>query len=157
VPLLSQFSASLCLPDDASDELLADAVFDHLVDKVLVPNMLEPVEIDVDLAASNAFKRYLVGQLSLFTRYRDLLDGRAIAEKLRKIVMSGKTLSAPEILSARALFAHYVDELVARDVISSDDGAMFAVMHPVFKPFYVFYDAAKEVELQDCHRLYLAA
>jgi len=71
--------------------------------------------------------------------------------------MSGKTLSATEILSARALFAHYVNELVVRDIISADDGATFVVMHPVFKPFYVFYDAVKEVDLRDCYRLYLAA
>jgi hypothetical protein len=157
VPLLSRFATSLNVTPDAPDQVIADAIFDHLIDQVLIPNMLEPVDIDVDVAASNAFKRYLVGQLSLFTRYRDLLSGKSIAEKLRKIIMSGKTLSATEIVSARALFTHYVDELIARDIISSDDGAMFAVMHPVFKPFYVFYDAQKATELKDCSELYLAA
>jgi hypothetical protein len=157
VPLLSEFTEGLSLDAAAADAVIADTIFNHLIDQVLVPNMLEPVEMDVDVAASNAFKRYLVGQLSLFTRYQSVLNGKFIAEKLRKVVMSGKTLSSTDIAAARALFAHYVEELVARDVISSDDGAMFTVMHPVFKPYYVFYDAVREVELKDCHGLYLAA
>lgn len=157
VPLLSYFTASLALHGDAPNEVIADAIFDHLIDQVLVPNMQQPIEIDVDVAASNAFKRYLVGQLSLFTRYRSVLSGKSIAERLRKVVMSGKTLSATEIFTARALFARYVDQLVAREIISSDDGLMFADMHPVFKPFYVFYDVQRETEMKDCHHIYLAA
>lgn len=157
VPLLSRFTQELSLDAGSSDTVIADMIFNHLFERVLVPNMLEPVEIDVDVAASNAFKRYLVGQLSLFTRYQSVLNGNFIADKLRKVVMSGKTLSSTDIAAARALFSHYVGELVARDIISSDDGAMFCVMHPVFKPYYVFYDAVKEVELKDCHGLYLAA
>ena len=155
VPLLSRFTQTLPVNDSSSDTEIADAIFNHLVDQVLVPNMHEPVEIDVDVAASNAFKRYLVGQLSLFTRYQSVLNGKFIAEKLRKVVMSGKTLTSTDIAAARALFSHYVEELVAHDIISSDDGAMYCVMHPVFKPHYVFYDAVKEVSLRDCHGLYL--
>lgn len=157
VPLLSQFTASLALSPDVSNEAVADAIFDHLIDQVLVPNMSTSISIDLDASASNAFKRYLVGQLSLFTRYEALLNGKFIAAKLRKIVMSGRTLSASEIGTARALFSRYVDELVDRDIISSDDGAMFTVMHPVFKPFYVFYDAVKATELVDCSKAYLGS
>jgi adenylate kinase len=156
VPLLSRFTETLAVSPDASSDLIADAIFSHLVDDILFHNMRSPIAVGSALAASNAFKRYLIGQLSLFTRYRVLLNCDFIAEKLRKLIVSGKVLSQAEISAARKLVSHYVEELVSRNIISSDDGAMYSSMHPVFKPFYVFYDAVKEVELAACHELYLA-
>jgi hypothetical protein len=111
--------------------------------------------MDAAVAASNAFKRYMIGQMSLFSRYDDLLDGSVIATKLRSMISQNETLTATDIANARALFNYHVEHLIGNGIISPADGAIYRSIHPVFQPFYVFYDGGKDMPLEKCAAEYL--
>jgi hypothetical protein len=124
-----------------------DAVFEQIFDRVVVGNARTSANRDAEISISNGFKRYIIGQLSIFARFGDVLDAPAIREKLMSKVASERMLTTDEIRAMRDLFNAYVDMLERRSLIDYSDALTYRSMHPVFPPFYVFYDTKKtEVE-----------
>jgi hypothetical protein len=155
--LLSDFAAGLQIDDWNDHRQIADGIFDVLFSTIIQRNMTSRIEVVPEISASNGFKRYMIGQLSIFARYGRAYDNQARREKLRSILSRQALLSDIDITNTLALYRSYIDDLMTRKIITDDDAAVFKAMHPVFPPFYVFYDAKKETPLAACPDLYLGS
>ncbi|MNL75399.1 hypothetical protein D3C87_2011970 [compost metagenome] len=85
----------------------------------------------------------MIGQMSIFARYGDLCPMPSLSGKLRRKVEVADVLTSSDIKAMRDLYASYVAELRTRDLVSDDDARIYPVLHPLFPPNYVFYDAKK--------------
>jgi adenylate kinase len=155
--LLSDFAAGLHVDDWNDHREIADSIFDVLFTTIIKRNMTSKIDVVPEVSASNGFKRYMIGQLSIFARYGRAYDNQARRDKLRSILTRSTLLCESDIIHTLALFRSYIDDLMTRKIITDDDAAVFKAMHPVFPPFYVFYDAKKETPLAACPDLYLGS
>jgi adenylate kinase len=155
--LLSDFTTWLHVDDWQDHRQVAEALFDVLFLTVLQGRLTTKTDAEPRKSASNGFKRYMIGQLSIFARYGRAYDNHARRNKLRSILTRPGSLSETDITNTLALYHSYIDDLMSRKIITDDDGAVFKAMHPVFPPFYVFYDAKKETPLAACPDLYLGS
>lgn len=137
--LLSNFMSEIDPVVNQND--LVDTIFDLVFDAVVIPNAESRASSGADLSVSNAFKRYMIGQMSLFARFGELFDMPALRTKVMQKVTSGDILTPEEIRNLTALVRVYVDGLERRHLIDPSDAQTYRAMHPLFPPFYVFYDA----------------
>ncbi|MNU31241.1 hypothetical protein D3C71_197600 [compost metagenome] len=135
-------SFALGLDDRKGEKDLFDAIFDLVFERV-ARNATTEENCAAGLSTSNAFKRYMIGQLSIFARYSDVLDAPAIRKKLMSMVSNPKELGEAEISGMTGLYETYVRMLERRNLIDHSDALTYRSMHPVFPPFYVFYDTKK--------------
>ncbi|MCS4089961.1 hypothetical protein [Rhizobium sp. BK176] len=119
------------------------SVFEDMFDTIVVPNMSYSRTHDLDRTISNAFKRYMIGQMSIFARYGDICPMPSVSGKLLRKLKTTDLLTSEDIDAMRGLYASYVAELRDRDLISDDDARIYPAIHPLFPPNYVFYDAKK--------------
>ncbi|MCZ7861501.1 hypothetical protein O9X98_08825 [Agrobacterium salinitolerans] len=120
-----------------------ETVFDEMFETVIVANLDYARQHDTIRTISNAFKRYMIGQMSIFARYGDLCPMPSLSAKLLRKLETTDVFTASEITAMRGLYASYVGELRKRDLISDDDARVYPSIHPLFPPNYVFYDAKK--------------
>jgi hypothetical protein len=138
--ILSEFTAKV---KSERGSVSVETVFDEMFEAIIVPNIEYVRTHDLSKTISNAFKRYMIGQMSIFARYADLCPMSSLSAKLRRKLETTDVLTASEITAMRGLYASYVGELRARDLISDDDARVYSSIHPLFPPNYVFYDAKK--------------
>lgn len=131
-----------CGPNDSPETILDDIV-DIVFKRVVTPNARLPTVISADLCISNAFRRYMIGQMSIFARFGRIFDMPPIRTKLTRKIASKGLLSAADIAGMKGLFETYVDALAKRQIIDPSDAITYKSMHPLFPPFYVFYDEKK--------------
>lgn len=131
------------LADVTGGEDPFDAIFDAIFDGVVVRNAGSAADCTASLSTSNAFKRYMIGQLSIFARFMDVLDAPAIRNKLMSMVASPQELTDADISGMTGLYETYVTLLERRNLIDHSDALTYRSVHPVFPPFYVFYDTKK--------------
>ena len=122
-------------------DITLDTVFEEMFETMIVPGIGYARRQDVAETVSRAFKRYMLGQMSIFARYGEICPMPTIMNKLRHKLVSSGVLSDSEISAMRTLYTVYVAELRRRDLVSDDDARVFASIHPLFPPNYVFYDA----------------
>lgn len=120
-----------------------ETVFDEMFEATILPNLVYTRKHDLSRTISNAFKRYMIGQMSIFARYGDLCPMPSLSGKLRRKVEAADVLTSSDIKAMRGLYASYVAELRTRDLVSDDDARIYPAIHPLFPPNYVFYDAKK--------------
>ena len=120
-----------------------ETVFDEMFETTIIPNLEYMRQHDLNRTISNAFKRYMIGQMSIFARFGDLCPMPSLSGKLRRKLETTDVFTASEITAMRGLYASYVGELRTRDLVSDDDARVFPSIHPLFPPNYVFYDAKK--------------
>ncbi|MCV9963883.1 hypothetical protein OIU34_18565 [Pararhizobium sp. BT-229] len=124
-------------------EISVETVFDEMFEATILPNLGYTRKHDLIRTISNAFKRYMIGQMSIFARYGDLCPMPSLSGKLRRKVETADVLTSSDINAMRGLYAGYVAELRSRDLVSDDDARIYPAIHPLFPPNYVFYDAKK--------------
>lgn len=118
-----------------------ETVFDEMFETIIIPGFYYVSRCGPEERVSNAFKRYMLGQMSVFARYDFLCPMNAVSGKLMRKLRGTAVLSSEDIVAMRELYATYVDELRRRDLVSDDDARMYPSIHPLFPPNYVFYDA----------------
>lgn len=91
---------------------------------------------------SKAFARYMIGQLSLCSHFSYVSSTAAYQDKLVKTLLDKANVgfSLDEVNHMRAFFGQYVDSLVEHNQLQLDDALTYKQVHPLFEPFYVFYD-----------------
>jgi hypothetical protein len=135
-------SFALGLDDRKGEKDIFDAIFDVVFDRV-TRNATTAEKCPAGLSTSNAFKRYMIGQLSIFARFSDVLDAPAIRKKLMSMVSNPRELGEADISGMTGLYEAYVRMLERRNLIDHSDALTYRSVHPVFPPFYVFYDTKK--------------
>jgi hypothetical protein len=118
-------------------------IFEDMFDTIIVPNLAYSRKHELGRTISNAFKRYMLGQMSIFARYGDICPMPSLTGKLLRKLKRADVLTSADIESMRGLYASYVAELRDRALISDDDARIYPAIHPLFPPNYVFYDARK--------------
>jgi inosine/xanthosine triphosphate pyrophosphatase family protein len=124
-------------------KISVEAVFEDMFDTIIAPNLAYSRKHALDRTISNAFKRYMIGQMSIFARYGDICPLPSLGDKLLRKLKATDLLTSNDIAAMRGLYASYVDELRSRNLISDDDSRVYRSIHPLFPPNYVFYDAKK--------------
>jgi hypothetical protein len=136
-------SFALGLDDRSGGTDLFDVIFEAVFDRVVARNARRAADCTASLSTSSAFKRYMIGQMSIFARFGDVLDAPAIRKKLMSMVGSPQELTDADISGMTGLYETYVRMLERRNLIDHSDALTYRSVHPVFPPFYVFYDTKK--------------
>lgn len=141
---VSRFLYAMNCKADARPADILDDILEIVFKRVVSPNARLTTGISADLCTSNAFRRYMIGQMSIFARFGRAFDMPPIRRKLTRKISANEILSAVDIAGMRRLFEIYVDELAKRQIIDPSDAITYKSIHPLFPPFYVFYDKAKQ-------------
>lgn len=114
-----------------------EEVFNHYIN-IFFDNTVENVN-----PLDNAFKRYLIGQSALFSKYLFNDKVKYFYSKVLNIIENINNITIEEIHIHRKMLRKFIKEMVKDNLISSEDGHTYKEVYPIFKPFYVFYDEDK--------------
>ena len=97
----------------------------------------------------NAFVRYLVGQMIIFSRYDFLDESQRYAAKLTDFVRANvDCFTEAKVETARGLYAQFLRILLGKSLLTPDDYEVYQQICPLFDPVYVFYDEKKDFYTQ---------
>jgi hypothetical protein len=96
-----------------------------------------------DACRTAAFRRWALGQASLFARYRHVPSSLELGRRFLDGAFSKPTLGQEDIERLRGVFDSFVDQLRLTSQISADDADVFKEIHPLFDPFFVFYESRR--------------
>jgi hypothetical protein len=137
-----------CDLDDVASvpvEDLAEAVFAEAWDAFFSPALGHAPgldSVDPDLARSNAFSRWLIGQSVLYARYAHVPAIARMGDLLSdRLSRRNAPFGAEEIERLRAFHDLAVDTLAKASAISPEEARVFREVVPVFDPNFAFYDA----------------
>jgi hypothetical protein len=130
---------------DLSLEELCERLFELVWDHRIAPALAYTAKPDVARSRSAGFRRWLTGQLALFSRYRPILDVPRLAYELAARVRDPREFSAGETTEIRRRFGEHIQGMVAGGILSDDDAAIFPDLFPLFDPFFLRdYDLAQQ-------------
>jgi hypothetical protein len=126
-------------------ETLCDRLFDLVWQRRIQPALAYTAQPDAALALSNGFRRWLTGQLALFSRYAPILDVPPLAHRLAARIRDAQPFERAEIAALRAELGDYIRGLASAGILSDDDAAIFPDLFPLFDPFFLRdYDEAQQ-------------
>jgi hypothetical protein len=100
-------------------------------------------KFDKEKSISDAFKRYMVGQSILFIKY-DFEISSHIFNKLINEELNKNVLNKNDILRIKTFFNIYIEKLISKNIISTNEGDLYKEIVPLFEAYYVFYDSKPE-------------
>ena len=118
-------------------------VFNHMFEEIIKPALTNSEDVTEQASISEAFRRYIIGQSLIFSKYAFASGTNKFKSLLLNEALKDHDLSIPEIEKIRKFYGTYVDHLRSLNIISEDDQAIYKQIHPLFDPFYVFYEAQK--------------
>jgi adenylate kinase len=136
---IDEFAAHL----DRYDGDLVDQVFARLFRTRIVPvfeaDHLPSTPREVQLG--RAFFRYLLGQLGLMVAFDFVPESAVYLDKLRAALLAtGPHLDGDTIDRLRGFYEQYVDLLLEKNLLSTDDARTYREVYPLFPPVFVHYD-----------------
>ncbi|MBL0218184.1 MAG: hypothetical protein IPQ07_30415 [Myxococcales bacterium] len=124
---------------------LCDALFDLVWRRRIAPALGYRWPADLDRARSSGFRRWLTGQLAMFTHYAPVVPIPPLAHELAARVRDPKAFTIAEIEELRGQFRAHTLALAKDGVISDDDAAIYPDLFPLFDPFFLRdYDEAQQ-------------
>lgn len=129
------------LIDHQNLESVVTAVFECMFDSIIWPALTQPTINTEEDALTNAFRRYMIGQTMVFTKYPFVTGAYQMGQKLLKELKKPGAITVERIKQLRDFYNIFVDQLYKHQVISQDDQTVFKQVHPLFDPFYVFYES----------------
>lgn len=124
---------------------LCDALFDLVWRRRIAPALGYRWPADLDRARSSGFRRWLTGQLAMFTHYAPVVSIPPLAHELAARVRDPKAFTIAEIEELRGQFRAHTLALAKDGVISDDDAAIYPDLFPLFDPFFLRdYDEAQQ-------------
>jgi hypothetical protein len=147
----------LKIEPDASFLEVVRSCFDYLFEARIVAALQNDAPLNEPLAYSNAFRRWLAGQLAVFPRYQAIVGWPELAERLFSRAQNPALFTAGEIREIRQEYAGHLNQLARKAALSFDDARSFAQVFPLFDPFFVFYDRASSESIEDAWRKAVAA
>lgn len=150
----SAFAAQgVWLVSDLVDEIGRDLPLDELCDRLfeivwsrrLAPALAYAATPDIARARSNGFRRWLTGQVALFSRYAPVAGVPPLAHELTERIRDPRPFDAAEIEEVRRRYGEHVRAMAKSGIISDDDAAIFPDLFPLFDPFFLRdYDEAQQ-------------
>ncbi len=126
-------------------ETLVERLFAIVWERRIAPALAYAEVPSIERARSNGLRRWLTGQLALFSRYAPVVGVPALAYELAARVRDPRPFDVEEAAAIRARFAAHVRGMAKDGVISDDDAAIFPDLFPLFEPFFLRdYDQAQQ-------------
>lgn len=145
IPLLDEFADELYkdyLNDETTIPDLVFAVFNKIFDNNIAPCITSPIEeIREEVSHSNAFKRYMLGQSFLFSKYNFAPGAKGYFDTILRELKTKEVLNKNDMQIIRDYYNFFVDFLANLKLITEDDRVVYKQIHPIFPPFFVSYDS----------------
>jgi adenylate kinase family enzyme len=143
IPLLSDVSSDLRKRNvklDQYDQLIP-AIFDYMFDTKIKPSLeREKVEFDDgDLLQSRAFRRFLIGQASIFSRYPTPLNLHDIRTSIFTRLQDDSPFTKSEQDQIRLDLEQYILGIEGLRLMSREEALNAIDCTPVFSPVYISY------------------
>lgn len=150
VPLLSDIynilkNQSICLDDYKA---LVSPMFDYLFHNRIEPVLLsaDTVTFDHDdLVQSRAFRRYLIGQASIFFRYPIPLNLESLQTTIFERLQDQSPFSDEEQFRLRMHLKQYILGLEGLGLMSREEALNAIDCFPIFAPVYISYPKMQEI------------
>lgn len=114
-------------------------IFDQMFNKLLMFSRNKASSED----EGNALKRYMIGQIAIFSRYKTPYNDMF---KNEIIYILNQKYKEDNIDKARDIYAMYLSKLVSDNLITPYMEKNYNDVFQLFSPFYVFYDRKNEEE-----------
>jgi hypothetical protein len=126
-------------------ERLCDRLFDIVWARRIVPALSYPRAPDAARSRTTGFRRWLTGQIALFSRYVPVVGVPPLAHELAERVRDPLDFTEAEIDAIRTRFRDHVRAMAKDGTISDDDATIFPDLFPLFDPFFLRdYDEAQQ-------------
>lgn len=132
-----QFNIYLSLKEQVS------IIFEEMFAKII---LFATNKGNTEKSLTNAFCRYMIGQMNIFYKYETVYN-RIFIEELIDGIMNIE--NDKDIEKVKNIYNMYLNKLVYMDLITTYDFERFKNIFPVFEPFYVFYESKKEESFND--------
>lgn len=132
-----QFNIYLSLKEQVS------IIFEEMFAKII---LFTTNKGNTEKSLTNAFCRYMIGQMNIFYKYETVYN-RIFIEELIDGIMNIE--NNKDIEKVKNIYNMYLNKLVCMDLITTYDFERFKNIFPVFEPFYVFYESKKEESFND--------
>lgn len=143
IPLLSDVSVKIAANNPCKKDYkeIVDSVFNLVFDGEIKPRLeKDKVELDDDeIIQSRAFRRFLIGQSSLFSRYPTPPNLSFIKKEIFKRIKDSAPFPADEQDRIRAMLEHYIRGIEGQGLMSADEANNAIDCFPVFPPVYISY------------------
>lgn len=143
--LLDEFTNSLTAKEALQNDLKGAVlqIFDFMFDTIIKPALMNATDVSNQDSTSEAFKRYIIGQSLIFSKYAFASGTDKFKNLLLSDALKDAPLSTEDIEVLRKFYEAYIDHLRSLNIISEDDQTIYKQIHPLFDPFYVFYESQK--------------
>ncbi|MCC5791932.1 MAG: nucleoside monophosphate kinase [Legionellaceae bacterium] len=145
IPLLSDICRELG-SDLADYNAVSEAVFEYVFTTRLKPSLERPV-VDFDddnLIQSRAFRRYLMGQVSLFSKYPTPLGLEKIKDGMLSRIQNTEPFTIVEQNNICENLKRYIMSLEGMRLMSRAEAKNAIDCFPVFPPVYISYPEMQE-------------
>jgi len=143
IPLLSDVAKALedLKVDCSIYENVVKGVFEIIFTTKLLPHLLEPsVKLEPDnIIQSRAFRRFIIGQASLFSRYPTPLNLDHIKYSILNCIQFDSFLSNEKQDEIRLLFEQYIMGIEGLRLMSRDEALNAVDCSAVFPAVYISY------------------
>ncbi len=126
-------------------EDLCARLFDIVYAQRIAPALAYAAPPDEGRARTAGFRRWLTGQVALFSRYAPIVGVPPLGHELAARIRDPRPFALPEIEDIRARFGDHVRAMAREGIVSDDDAAIFPDLFPLFDPFFLRdYDLAQQ-------------
>jgi adenylate kinase family enzyme len=148
IPLLSDVMGSLAKKgiDCSNYSLVVNAVFESVFEQKIAPQLRhERVMFEEDATIqSKAFRRFLIGQCSLFSGYPRLPNLETLQQDVYRRLASDAPFSNEEQEHYRNQLAKFINGLFGLGLMSLAEAKNAKDCRPVFPPVYISYPAMQK-------------
>ncbi len=97
-------------------------------------------ELDEEQRISNAFHRYMIGQMTFYVHYKEIPSVKERAHAMASKLKSTPFFNEEEITEIRDRFFDDVMYVLGMGALSESTAENYAEMHPIFPPVYINYN-----------------
>lgn len=121
--------------------------FDEVMESHVLPRLREqPADLSTEERTSNAFRRYMVGQLAFYAKY-EALDGMQERGKEMVNLLQRNHFTRNDIQQIRKQFSQDVFRVQGAQLISQDDRHIYSQVYPIFPPFYLPHNSKESTDI----------
>lgn len=124
-------------------------VYDMWLDDILKP--YTTIDLDsTDMRLEKSFRRYMMGQVYLFYRMTDTDDSLNLSVFMTNLMerlifyQTRREITLKEVDLLRSFYNLYLDQLLDKGIITSDDVRVYSEVYPIIEPFIVNYQEPGE-------------
>lgn len=114
-------------------------VFEEILESRIFPTQSNPDKIDDKERLSRGFHRYMIGQMSFYFRYQDLVG---MPERTKALAGKLQATSTFDEMARNKIYSQYMNDVRyvwGLGVITSASAENYIQKHPIFPPVYINY------------------